>query len=171
MYFVVTSVLLILAYSHFCPILVIVRFSRRHKIQNPALHLFRVTGFSGNRGTFQVLFPSHGWKKSIGWAILPNTAYKELLGKSMKKGFGCWLLDTRYWILLEIDYWLLKIVRLMTKIVSQYPMYVLGAGYGLRVDRNLKLDAWYWVLGFGYWLCVAGCGLGLSPPTMDLFFR
>jgi len=33
----------------------------------------------------------------------------------------------------------------MTKSVSQYPLYVLGAGYWLRVDRNLKLEIRNWM--------------------------
>jgi len=40
----------------FCPILVIVRFSRGHKIQNPALHLFRETGSLGDLRPFAILF-------------------------------------------------------------------------------------------------------------------
>jgi len=34
-----------------------------HKIQNPVLHLFRVTGFLGDRGPFQILFSLSGAEK------------------------------------------------------------------------------------------------------------
>jgi len=38
----------------------IMQFLGAAKIINPALHLIRVTGFLGDRGPFQILFPSFG---------------------------------------------------------------------------------------------------------------
>ena len=52
-----------------------IRFSRSGKTQNPVLHLFGITGFSGDLRPFQILFPTRGWKKESGSGILLTVVY------------------------------------------------------------------------------------------------
>jgi hypothetical protein len=71
------------------------RISRDHKIQNPALHLFRVTGFLDAYEPSLILFPSlGGLRRKTVTAILPNFVYKNQQRKSMEIGtvrIGYWI--------------------------------------------------------------------------------
>ena len=66
-----------------------------HKIQNPALHLFRVTGFLGNHRPFLILFSLSGLKEEI-W--VGNTT-DCCLYLTLPKVNGNWGLDSEYSIL------------------------------------------------------------------------
>ena len=46
-----------------------IRLSRSGKTHNPVLHLYGITGFSGDSWPFQVLFSTRGWKKESGSRI------------------------------------------------------------------------------------------------------
>ena len=75
----------------FCPISVPLRFFRGHKIQNPALHLFRVTGFFGDRGPFKILFPSWVERRNLVreycWMVFTHNYFIS----QRKRGAGYWL--------------------------------------------------------------------------------
>lgn len=62
------------------------RVSRGHKTQNPALYLFRVTGFCALRNHFSPIFPVLGLEKELVSRILINAVYTKLFCKSMKRG-------------------------------------------------------------------------------------
>ena len=82
MSFLVTWLSNALTYSTSNTISFTMCFSQGHKIQNPVLHLFGITGFSGNHGPFQILFPFRVERRNLVreycWLLfIPNSSKSQ----------------------------------------------------------------------------------------------
>jgi len=59
------------------------------RLQNPALHLFRVTGFLANFGPFQILFPSRVERRNLVREYCLISFIINYIKSQCKLGIGC----------------------------------------------------------------------------------